>query len=311
MLAELASRKRVLPALSYFLGLTGLFVAATMGLKLLNESVHALGHTEHLLSVPAQILGDGTAVPFNAGLYLTVTLALLFLPEPLVSRSPASKAFLHVSPLVMVAFLGLYFVLGACLRVTDIQYIPWPVHLPDPFLFANTISLILSAGGILLLLLYTWRPHSLWLYAYAALPCCGAIFVTLSFPAQWAAELFGLDESDMAPGYPRILWVSLAVAALIAAGAALQRLWSRIGAARDDPQIGPFVAGTWAWAVFFFVALQALSPYDHLCYIHAHVPIQEKANRLIRLAFLGLWAIIVAVQLARYWRGRSRRQQIR
>ena len=296
-------------ALSQILALAALFYATAYALTLLHETVHALGHVDHVLSLPAQVLDDGTRVPLIVGLYLTATVAILLLSEPLASGSPANRVLLKVFPLGMTACLGIFLVVGISLRAADLQHIPWSADLPNPFLVVNTVSLVLSAAGALLLLLYLCRPHLLWLYACTAVPSCGAILLTLLLPAERIVRQFRLDNGVLPSAYPRVLWVSLAVVVLLLAGAVLQRLWSRIGAEKHDLHIGALVAGMWAWALFFLVSPAALLPYHHMCFIFRHAPIQEKVGRLITLAFLGFWTIVAVVQSSKRWQRRSARRQ--
>lgn len=209
----------------------------------------------------------------------------------------------------MIPGLGIFLVVGISLHSADLRYIPWPADLPNPFLVVNTVSLVLSAVGAILFLLYLCRPHLLWLYASTAVPCGGAILLTLLLPAESIARYYGVDTGCLPMGYPRVLWVSLAVVVLLLAGAVLQHLWSRTGAEKHCLHIGPLLAAMWAWALFFVVGMAALSPHLHMCSTSRHAPIQEKVGRLIALAFLGLWTIVAVVQSSRYRQRRSARRQ--
>ncbi|HUT12628.1 MAG TPA: hypothetical protein VMY42_19180 [Thermoguttaceae bacterium] len=299
--AERLDRPPVLSALSHVLALLGVLAGTWLALLVLREHIHALGHNPHELSTLGQIMGDHSRVPRTVAVCLFVTLAVVLFSERLVSGRSTSRRFLAVVSCGAAVSLGLFIAVGAYLHVADVRFIPFELQdLPHPFLFVSTATLVTAAAGLLVLVLYLWRRSELWLLVYAMLPMGGAVLVTLSFPREKVAEIFGTGIDNFGNCYPRIARVSAAIVLLMAAGVVLQRLWRRKSAEEHAPHIGLLVAGTWAWALFFLVSLGVLYPYHHMCF-KAPTPIQEQAARAIAITFLALWAITGAVQSWRYF----------
>jgi hypothetical protein len=262
-------------------------------LALLQEGVHAHGHTGHGLSLLARAFADGTLLPPALALLTALTLVLIVATEsPLGPSEEGETAQKVLPPFVSGVFL-LMALAGIVLWFTDYQHLPTDAG-PYSTLVSTSTTVLLALSVLAAVYWLLRAPVAAW--AMFVVPLLGIVpFLLLP-----TATYIGLSSA-----YPRVGWVSVAALIVVVPALALARQAAR-RAGRDG--LEPFVlfaASTWTGSLFSLTAMGAAYPYHHLCLDLSHAGFHRRVLFCVVGFYVIVWILIVMVQWRRHGRSHS------